>query len=616
MCGIIAIFYPEGRRNRPTDRSLVDRMCDLMSHRGPDHYGFYEDGQVTLGHRRLSIIDLSRDADQPMAKNGSVLVYNGEIYNFLEIRNRLEKEEGRRFSTRSDTEVILEAYDAWGPDCLREFNGMFALVLWDSKRKRLFVARDRLGVKPLYWTQVNGVTYFASDIKPLWEVVSPADLHLPAVTDYFLRSYSSTLETATRGISKFPPAHYGLVDQAGFQSHRYWDLNQVPVDRSIGFNEAVERTKGLLQDAVKIRLRSDVPVGTFLSGGVDSSLVTALASEGLEDFHTYSIGFDHRPDDESPYANQVALRYGTRHHHRVLTSACLEDLPKIVWYHSELFGDSSAVPSFYVSEMAKERLTVVLTGDGGDEGFGGYIDPFALYLLQTYRRLPRSVREGLSRLALPGRLGRFNRLSLLGLEEIYADLRDGGWSPLRAAFLRDGSIDWGIPLRACKRGGDVDRLLYADIQDRLTEDFLVKVDRATMAHSLEARSPYLDYRLIEFGFSLDHPVRYHRLQRKAVLKKIAERYLAHDLIYRRKVGFSIPKAQWLRFLLPKILPIVRRRSLLDELFDRKVIETVLGEFGAGNDSHANRIWLLLWFQLWEGLFVSKVYQPDQRLSNL
>lgn len=631
MCGFVAAFSPTA--GRPLTADALRRMCDVMRHRGPDNFGTYTDDHVSLGHLRLSIIDLSHAADEPFTKGHLTIVFNGEIYNYVELARELEERHGSRFNTRSDTEVILEAYDKLGAACVERFNGMFAFALWNARDRTLLVARDRLGVKPLFVLRKDGSYFFASDLKALWQVHGAAGhINPDAIYNYFSQSFISTEETSTRGIFKFPPGEAWTLSAAGEQKRKYWDLNAIPPAPAIQFGEAVERAESLLDDALRMRLRSDVPLGCFLSGGVDSSLVVAKTALSLgQPFHTYSIGFDDEAFDETPYIKRVLAQYSTQHHHRRLDSSCLETLPAIVSKYSELLGDASAVATYFVSEAAKAELTVVLTGDGADEAFGGYIDPYALHLAAKYRRVPAVLRHTVSRvlsaangstLARPMRWARrFDEIAECGGEEAYLRFKSGAWHGRPDAFVdRDHALaatSLGY-LRQCARANDVDRMIYADITERLCHDFLVKVDMATMAHSLEARSPYLDYRVVELGYSLNHAVRYRRFERKAVLKAIARRYVDPSVIDRRKMGFSIPQTRWLREprWTPVIRQIIQRKSLLDEFISRPAIEQTLTAFEQGDVREANRVWLLLWFQVWEGLVISQVYDPAQPLSTL
>jgi len=626
MCGIVAAFNIKGE-NTPS-LETIKKQCEVISHRGPNNFGHYADEYVSLGHRRLSIIDLDKRSNQPFVKDNLVIVHNGEVYNYLEIKSDLERNYGCRFVTESDTEVILEAYRQFGVECVDRFNGMFAFIIWDKLSKQLYVCRDRLGVKPLFTIEEGGTHYFASDIKSLWQLFPPEGrMNSAAVISYFSQSYISIPESSTQGINKFPAATWGLFDQSGEKRNKYWDLNNVHKQK-MSFGEAVEETEALLKNAISVRLRSDVPVGCFLSGGVDSSLVTAItAGEMGESFHTYSIGFDSKVADESPYSSRVSERYNTQHHHLKLDDSCLESLPKIVWYYSELFGDSSSVPSYFVSEEAHKELTVVLTGDGADEAFGGYVDPYAMYLNRGYKNVPGFLRSMVKSCTpnssfTPIRwLNKFNDLASRSPEDIYTSLKSGSWHPYANAFKTNGfTLEENAShyLDSCKREDAVDKFVYADISDRMAHDFLVKVDMATMAHSLEARSPFLDYRLFELGYSIDSKVHYTHFKRKAVLKKILEKYVDKDIIHRRKMGFSIPKAQWLRSSkwLPIVKELVSKPSMLGEFIDLNCVNKILSEFERGNDQHANRVWLLIWFQLWHGLFVTKKFSPQMKLSEV
>lgn len=626
MCGFLTIFDACGKQ--APDDGTMKRLCALMAHRGPNHYGCYSDAWVKMGHRRLSILDLSERSNQPMQKGNFVIVHNGEVYNYVEIREELKKNHAVGFHTTSDTEVILEAYKVYGADCVQKFNGMFAFTIWDKEKKELFVARDRLGVKPLYYVCARGVYYFSSDVKVLWEYFPLSDnLFSKSIASFFVQGYISISESTSRPVQSFPPASRAVFNAHGMKMEAYWDLNDVKRSRR-DFQEAVETTESLLRDAIKLRLRSDVPLGCFLSGGVDSSLVTAVAASELgHSFHTYSIGFDEKSADESVYSQRVSQRYQTQHHHACLDKTCLENLPEIVWYYSELFGDASAVPTYFVAKEAKHELTVVLTGDGADEAFGGYVDPFAMYLNQGYRHVPGFLKKIAAWLLpkvsyTPLRwLKRFQEISNLPPQKIYTKLKSGSWSPYAGSFRENGfDLEENVAhyFDLCRSHDPVDQFLYSDIVDRLTHDFLVKVDMASMAHSIEARSPFLDYRMIELGYSLEHKVRYAHLRRKALLKKILEKYVDRDIIYRKKMGFSIPMETWLADpeIFARIDRVISRPSTLTRFIDKDVVRQILGEFAHGQTGHANRIWLLLWYQIWDGLFVSRIYQSQQKLSEL
>lgn len=628
MCGFVALFSPKGFSESPS--IITKTMCDLMTHRGPNHYGYYEDSHCALGHRRLSIIDLSNMANQPFEKDNLVIAFNGEIYNYLEIRKELEDSHQVHFKTNSDTEVLLEGFRIWREAALEKLNGMFAFVILDKLEKIIFVARDRLGVKPLFFTKVNDVHYFASDIKSLWEVVPLSQkINSQAISGFLAYSFISGNDTSTIGIKKFPPAHYAYIHTDTVTSTPYWDLNHVDTLSKQNFGDAVEETHQVLKQAIKIRLRSDVPLGCFLSGGVDSSLVTAMSATELNrSFHTYSIGFDQSEFNEEHYARRVSRRYQTQHHGFQLSVQSLEQLPEIVWKFSEPFGDSSALPSYFVAQEASQNLKVVLTGDGADEAFGGYVDPFAMYLTQKLKFIPRGLlsfftrNRFFSRHRLLKRFSKFASISGLDPWQFYLSLKSGGWSQYPEAFSQSMSnLEFTkMIFEECQRSSPVDKMIYTDIFDRLIADFLVKVDMATMAHSLEARSPFLDYRMIELGYSQPHSLIFHHLHRKAILKKIAERYIDKDILYRKKMGFSIPKSKWLKTApFDKIIQTLVKKpnETLDHILNPSIRNQVVHEFYIANNlAHNNRIWLILWFQIWHGLFVTKEYKPNQKLSEL
>ena len=391
MCGFVVVYHPKRINGYPY--AQVKEMCDAIAHRGPDHFGFSEKPEVVMGHRRLSIIDLSNHAHQPMEDDDSLIAFNGEIYNYLELRSELINKHGIKFHSNSDTEVILKAYCQWGEACLNRFNGMFAFVLWDKENKQLFVARDRFGVKPLFWTRgQSGEWIFASDIRSIWSVKNPADqIDKNSITNCLVNGFYVGNGTASTDIKRFPESHFLKLDHSGgIAWQEYWRVS-TSSKVVLSFNDAVDETETLLRDAVKLRMRSDVPVGSFLSGGIDSSLVTVeMAQTAANRMHTFSIGVDSAEFDESAYAKIVANQYDTIHHHISLNSDGLDELPRIVNKFSDVFGDSSALPSYFVSKEAAKEIKVVFSGDGADESFGGYVIPYATYLNQYYKNIPFS----------------------------------------------------------------------------------------------------------------------------------------------------------------------------------------------------------------------------------
>jgi asparagine synthase (glutamine-hydrolysing) len=621
MCGFVAIYNPQEIQKKYT-LDLLSRMTRLIEHRGPDNQDFFINQNIMMSHRRLSILDLSKEANQPMTDSEITIVFNGEIYNYIEIKDELERDHNIQFKTNSDTEVIIKSYKVWGESCVEKFNGMFAFVLWDSSKSEIYFARDRLGVKPFYYYEdLEGTVFLASDIKSLWEVQSlENNLNYSAIRNNLANGFFRTNETSTNAVHKLPPSNHGICNKDGIKLSQYWDLHSV-AKQKISYNDAILQTEELIKDSIKLRLRSDVPLGTFLSGGIDSSLVTAIASqESGNPLNTFSIGLDDKRFDESKYAYQVARKYGTKHHHTYLDHKCLDSLPEVVWMFSDLYGDSSAMPAYLVSKQASEKLKVVFTGDGADEIFGGYPIPYAVYLSEFYKRTPKAIREKLGTLGskidikkLPRQMRwllRFNELSLMNFDQ------------LNSSFCLNNA--WGGETDESKITSDqssktlTHRILLSEIDDRMINDYLVKVDMSTMAHSIEGRSPFLDYRIAEFGFSIPENLLFHRLTRKSILKKISESYFDKNFIHRRKMGFSIPLSKWLSE--PEYIDLVKRFSeeslLLPKLIEKEKISSTIIAFQSNPNHNASKVWSLLWLTLWEKLFITKSIDRKTRLSEM
>lgn len=564
MCGICGIYNPDGLDN-PAPR--LQAMRDVMASRGPDAAGLFCDDVVGFGHRRLSIIDLSDNANQPMQDAGEsvAITYNGEIYNFVELRQALQ-DKGLRFTTHSDTEVLLQGYRAWGLDGLLErINGMFAFGLWDKSKQTLYLVRDRLGVKPLYHYRHNGVLYFASDVKAILRAL-PQMPELDATAIDQLLHYYCLPQTMSifRGVEKVKPGHYLTITGARITDTSYWRLDFADKWHAPEA-EYLEAIDALLRDAVRCRLRSDVPLGAFLSGGLDSSMVVALMA-GLSPAppRTFSIGFREQAFNELPYARLVAGRYSTRHEEIVVEPDVQADLLKIIWAFGEPFGDSSAIPTYYVSQAARQHVTVALSGDGGDEAFGGYATIGAMFASEQWLgRLPDAG------IALLGRLDRvpaalkpapLQKLATLAAYQGFARF-NRGWER-RALFDRamkqalytpdlcaqlselDGHRHNQQIFAACHGADATDRMLMHDYLTLLPDDYLTKVDVASMQHGLEVRSPFLDYRIVKLLARIPSPAKLRVNNGKYLLKKLAYRYLPKENIERRKAGFGIPVGRW------------------------------------------------------------------------
>ncbi len=615
MCGIAGLLRTDGAR---ADARLVGAMTDILSHRGPDGDGFFVEGPIGLGHRRLAIIDLAT-GDQPMFSEDRslALVFNGEIYNYRELRSELEAR-GARFRTTSDTEVLLRAYEAHGIDCLSKLRGMFAFALWDGGRRRLLLARDRVGIKPLVYAWDGRRLLFGSELKALLaDPTLSRDLDWDALHDYLVFHYIGSPRSIFRGARKLPPASYLLLDADGGEPevHRYWDLRFDPA----GTRREAEWVEGLrwhLEDAVRSHMVSDVPIGAFLSGGVDSGSVVALmAKASPTPIRTFSIGFDEADFDELAYAREVARRHETDHCEFVVKPDALEVLPRLAWQFDEPFADSSALPTYYVSKITREHVTVALSGDGGDENFAGY-RRYALAVQRHARldgfsgRAPRAL-AGAAAALLPGTMRGHGFLELMaadGVERYFrmvAYQRSATLARLLTPETRalvDGRVDPGLFRSLAAEGGSLDylsTLQYLDVRTYLPEDILTKVDRTSMLVSLEARVPLLDHVLMEYVATMPSGLKLRGGEGKSVFKKAMAADLPASVLTRRKMGFGVPLAAWLR----RDLRDYARDTLLGSrarqrgLFAPAAVEAILAEHAGGRD-HSAQIWALLVFEEW------------------
>lgn len=564
MCGICGIVLSDSS-SRIVELETLKKMTDVLIHRGPDRDGFFlgADKKAGLGFRRLSIIDLS-SGDQPIGnENGSLqIVFNGEIYNFRELRATLEKR-GHLFHTNSDTETIVHAYEEYGAECVKHLHGMFAFALWDIPRRKLLLARDRLGKKPLYYWHGTRGLHFASEIKALLQVPEmPREADEQALAEYFHYEYIPAPLSILKGVFKLPPAHTLLYD-AGKNKlvlSRYWQPEFEPKS-SLSLPEAEEALLEELRRAVRRRLVSDVPLGALLSGGIDSSLVVALMAETVPKVKTFTIGFDDADFDERPHARAVADRYNTDHHELVVRPNMLDILPRLVWYLDEPMADSSAVPTYYVAQMARQHVTVVLNGDGGDENFGGYWHYGAALAAQRFGTLPSWFRNGILRPVFSAG----NRIKQNSLSTRFLRLLDqDGWllsehHEIRTTVYDQTQLDSlllkNIPKSLTSYYESIygnapnlkglDAMLRADLLGLLPGKFLVKMDRMSMGNSLEARSPLLDQSIVEFAAQLPASYKSSNGKSKLVLRNLAKRFIPRNLASRRKMGFGVPLAHWL-----------------------------------------------------------------------
>jgi asparagine synthase (glutamine-hydrolysing) len=623
MCGIAG--YVNRDPARPADRALLARMAESLRHRGPDEDGYLQEGPVGLAMRRLQVVDL-KGGSQPLYNEDRTVavVFNGEIYNFRELRRQLEAR-GHTFRTRSDTEVIVHQYEEDGPDCLERFNGMFALALWDAGRRRLLLARDRLGIKPLHWTEGAGSLAFGSEIKALLEHPEvAAEVDPVGLSRYLTHEYLPAPHTILRGVHKLPPGHRLLLQDGRVQVERWWHVRPDTGQAPAGEEEALEEMESRLDAAVERRLVSDVPLGAFLSGGVDSSMVVAsMQRHTSRTVKTFSIGFEESSYDESAHARAVAAHLGTEHHERIVRGSEMPDLlPRVMDFLDEPLGDASILPTFLLSQFTREGVTVALSGDGGDELFGGYPTYGAHGAASWYRRLPAPLRRGLLEplvralpisddyLSLDFAASRFiagahlppleRHVTWMG--SLVADDKQRLLTPeLRDALQGDDELASARKAWEDAGGGDdLQRILHLDRHTYLQDDILTKVDRASMAHSLEVRVPLLDHHVVELAATWPSAWKVRGRQGKVLFKRLAARRLPRRIVERPKRGFAIPMAAWLRGPLQELAGdlLSAERLRRQGWFDPAAVQQMLGEHRDRRVNRRKPLFTLLAFQLW------------------
>ena len=592
MCGIAGILSNGDR----VDPAMVEGMCQTMEHRGPDSRGLFAADGVGLGVQRLAIIDLE-GGDQPIYnEDGSVVVVcNGEIYNFQELRKELVQA-GHRFATDSDTEVIVHLYEELGDNCVDRLHGMFAFALWDRSARRLLVARDRIGKKPLFYSHRGGRLWFASEPRALLasgEV--PRHVDYQAIDAFLHYMVVPCPMSGFAAIRKLPPAHTLTWHDGALSTRRYWRLSYRDSYANIADEEACELIREALLEATRLRLRSDVPIGAMLSGGIDSSaVVAAMAQQSAAPVKTFSIGFDVGDFDETASAREVARIYGTEHHEAVLGSEAAAVLPRLVWHYGEPFADSSALATFALAELAGRHVTVALNGDGGDENFAGY--PRYLPFARPNGRPSRVPPD--ADYARRRAIAYFDDAARAELYE--PDFLHGLGNGIWLSVIEE-------PYRASDAGPVLERLLDVDVQTYLPDDLLVKMDIATMAHSVEARSPLLDPAMMELSASLPLQMKIEGEATKRIFKQALRGWLPECILERKKMGFRIPFGEWLRGDL-RALPgevLLDPRALDRGLFREDRLREIVAEHLNGSRDHAQRIWTLLQLELWLRTYVDR-----------
>lgn len=623
MCGIIGFVNSD--QQQPANERIARAMNQAIVHRGPDDEGFYVNGNVALGMRRLSIIDLS-GGHQPISnEDGSVwVVFNGEIYNYRELRELLLAR-GHQLKTNSDTETIVHLYEDYGDELVQHLNGMFGFALWDERRRRLLVARDRMGEKPLYFTQTNEAFIFASELKALVE--HPAverRVNLLALRKYLQYEFVPSPHTMIEGVQKLPPAHRLIFENGRWRTERYWQLSYGGERLKLSEEEAAEEVRRRLREAVRMRLVADVPLGVLLSGGIDSSAMAQLACEAAGGrVKTFSIAFEEKSFDESSYARKVAAQLGTEHYEKRFTEREMLDIvPEIPRLLDEPLGDGSLIPTFLLSKFTRERVTVALGGDGGDELFAGYPTYGAHRVARLYQRLPQFVRGGLiepavaalpvstENLSFDFKAKRFVRGAshaagtrhTIWMGSYDAEQQRELLRPEIIAACPDEEVfDEVLPYdRANGNDNLTERMMKLDATHYLSECVLFKVDRASMAASLETRAPFLDHTFVEFVLKLPVDMKLKGFTGKYILKKAMRGHLPDDVIDRPKKGFGMPVAKWVKgelrgFVRDTFAPErLNRRGL----FNADYVQRLLDEHERGVADHRKLIWTLLMFEMW------------------
>jgi asparagine synthase (glutamine-hydrolysing) len=626
VCGICGeITSPGGR----ADEGLLRRMTRVIAHRGPDDEGFLLEGRAGLGHRRLSIVDLE-GGHQPMtSEDGSVwLVCNGEIYNFPDLKEDLIRK-GHRFKTRSDNEVIIHLYEEYGEECVKKLRGMFSFALWDARRERLVLGRDRIGQKPMFYALVEGSLIFASEIKALLQDhrlgrrLNPLALH-----DFLSFKFIPRQEDLFSGVHKLPPASTLVYEKGETRIDRYWEL-YYRHDEGMTEEEAVGRSDELLREAVRIRLMSDVPLGAFLSSGLDSGLVVGMMSLASEDpVNTFSIGDNIQGFNELPHARLTAERYETNHREFLVEPDAVSILPDLIWNFDGPYADVPSVPMYYVSQIARRYVTVALTGDGGDESFAGYDRYLANYYVNLYRHLPGPIRsrlipaflkffpESTARKSWRQTLRWLNTMSLTPRGEGYAhgisffsfenDQKEQLYGPEFQEQVRGVNSLEGVLSRYWSDNADdpLDRMTFTDLMVRMPEYSHIKVDRISMMHSLEARSPFMDHKLIEFAATIPPRLKLMKRRRKYILRKLAGSYLPPEILNLTKQGFGSPINRWLREELKGLSHLLLKDSRLvrEGFFNQAYIDRLLAEHESSRVNHGYRIWSLVNLETWYRIY--------------
>ena len=612
MCGITGYIHLESEKS--SSLQLIKKMTDAIIYRGPDAEGFYVNNNIAFGHRRLSIIGLKTGGQPMLSEDKQIIIsYNGEIYNYIELREELIKK-GHSFKTDSDTEVIIHAYLEWGIDCQKKLNGMWAFSLYDHRTNELFLSRDRIGEKPLHYTTFNNTFVFGTELKSIKEFGVPFEQNLELVELYLFLTYVPTPYTFYKNIYKLKPGHFIKIKDGKVSEIKYWDLPEIDEENMhSNKKEIYSNFTDLFEDSVRLRMRSDVPFGAFLSGGLDSSAVVATMSKfSKHPIETFTIGFDDKAFDESQLAQDVATKFNTNHHLNFVKRYSFEEsISHLLKHFDEPFGDSSAIPTGYVSKFASEKVKMVLTGDGGDEVLSGYNSYLGLKIADYYSKLPKSIRsnipsivKGISTLTSNKTRYKLNKLynvsSTANLDFNSRMIRKMAYTDYETIKLLIGdnkviSIEDYISdfFNKCPYKDDFYKLMYSDIKQKLPDDYLVKVDRMSMSYSLEARVPFLDHRLIEYMVNVHKNVKLQGFEKKSVLRATIGKQLPESILNAPKKGFGVPLREWFKDdSFDLYLENLTRNSILN----KKTLDHLLAENKTGKKDNGNFIYELIMLQ--------------------
>lgn len=618
MCGIIGIC---DFNNKDIDKNLVREMTRLIEYRGPNGDGIYIDNHIGLGHRRLSIIDLSQNGKQPMSnEDGTIWVtFNGEIYDYQNLRDDLEKK-GHRFKSDTDTETLVHAYEEYGENFIVKLRGMFAFAIWDNTKKELLIARDRTGQKPVFYYYKDKKMIFTSELKTIFcDKTVLKNVNKEAISHYLTLGYVPAPLTIFQDMYKLKPGHYLKFNKDGLTLRQYWDLDFAISNKSLDYY--IKKTKEHLDEAVRIRLRSDVPLGAFLSGGIDSSAIVAYMTKNMDrPVDTFSIGFEEDEFDETSYAKIIAKKFDTNHREFIVKQEMADIIPKLVWHYNEPYADSSSIPTYFLSKMTRKYATVALNGDAGDENFAGYDRYAGDNVLKYYGKIPSIMRRPfesvVNRLKEPQKSKHPLRMTKRIIEankqnplDRYVMFISYFNKEIKSKLIKNHEILNFDTVKFMgkyfeKPTGLLNKKLYLDIKTYLPDDLLTKVDIASMANSLECRSPFLDHKFMEFNATIPERYKLNGFSKKYILKKALSGTIPKEILYRKKMGFGLPIGSWLRNDLRDMSELFLGKDLSKRgYFKTEKIENMLNEHRSRKKDHSQRLWNLLCLEMWHKIYI-------------